>query len=839
MLRVALMSEYELLEKLTKSKMPVDERVQYELDLIKNGPPFIAKSFLKAFQDVIVDGNSPQNLNECHSIIAYNLGFTKSHPGKISFHYPVEPGALPDIDTDFAYPDQVKEYIRNKYGANRVIGIPTYGRYKFRALLTDLCRVVTDEDGERYVSIEDVKAFNKKLPFKLDQQVSSDMADEEDNEDDDELFSNPDIQQFQRRYPKIFEHFSRLYATPKYRGRHAAGVAILPDEARNTLPLSMLSGNVCAEWTEGQGVSELGSIGVIKLDILGLKTLKILDTTNHLIMQRYDIDEETPWPCACKKQGLKCPTNSKMPMLLRSGEKLIDFNKICMNVPKVYRSISEGATQGVFQFEPEGITKFTKKYGPKRFLDLALITSLYRPGPLDAKLDKLGMPIDPDDPSWKSAPSAAHAFIERYNGREKVYYASPKLEDVLGESYGVAVFQEDISRIIMKMTKCNFNDAEKVRKFLTKVKPEALKSDPDKIAELKKYEAKFTAQALENNCTPEEIRGVWNLIVPFARYGFNRSHAVAYSMISFQTAFCRTQFPVEFLTALMIHNVDKTDKLVEYVRTAQKLNLKILPPDLNTSDVSFKITENGEILAGFTVFKGIGDKAADEIINNRATQGPFKSVEDFLSRDIAWRRLDVGDLQVLVKGGTFDQFNENRAQVLTQILVQKKKVKKFEDLATFDLEQSVKEFDIFAEPGETKQQEIDISLIKPWSKAVVEHNFREAFGFLLEDYLTKNKEKVAQAHKVIHDIVKQSKKDATVGVIQEIKILVQKNGEKYARITATNMDGIKEQWLLFASVWNVFKNDIKFYYTYVCIGKKDDKGTFLVDSMKDMEDYLK
>ncbi len=1100
------MTDYELLEKLVRKKINVTERHEKELALLAQAPNFIPKAFLQAYQHIIINGNSPAlvPVNECHSQIAVDLGLTTSPVGNTSFHYPVNPGDLPDIDTDFAFPAQVKEYISNTYGADKVVGIPTYGRYKVKSLLNDLCRVIVDEDGEPVVPPEEVKALNKKLPFKIDAQIAGDMADEdiieEDGMNDDEIFTNTDIQDFQKKFPQVFEHFKLLYALPKYRGQHAAGVVILPEAARDTLPLSLTKKNICTEWIEGQGVNELGSVGVIKVDILGLKTLKVLDTCNKLIMARYPLDDDTPSPCSCKKQDKPCKTNYKMPFLIRqaTGERLINFNALCLNIPKVYKAIGNYETQGVFQFEPEGISAFTHKYNPKEFYDLALITALYRPGPLDARLDDKGMPIDPELPEYKKATSAAIQFIERHNGQAKVYYASPKLEDVLKKNYGIAVFQEDISRIVMKMTGCEFAEAEKIRKFLTKVKPELVKTDPDTIAKLKSFEDKFTKQSLEQGASKVEIEGVWNLIVPFARYGFNKcisgdtlvmrssgnqfckkevtvrelfdaqesktsigkkmrlygikimqmssdgkirpgklkkiyysgiqnvfevktedgksikvtnnhrlltnkgyqetnmlkigdslvvqgenssdysrktyvsagkllkteghwnenenngnyidgrsvayreaitklsrtfcqachklnnnstkhafeiahiksfqecnsdwleynnltnlkylcnschkkidfkkgerkirfthgkniklekitsiehvgleptydiemdteehnflankivshnSHAWTYSLISFQTAFCRTLFPLEFLTSLMIHNVHNTagkDKVIEYIRTAQKLEYKVLAPDINLSDVNFTINEENQIVSGLTMINRVGEKASNFIVQNRKEFGPFTSIEDFLSRKIVWRTVKIDVLEALVNSGAFDSIAPNRKLAWAKIQINKKKAK-IEDF---------EQVEIGSDENDNPIKEIYVEDFSNKEKITFE---REYFGFLLEDYVTKNKAQIERYRKTLRTIAIQKKKQETIGTIEDIKVMNQKNGEKYARITATNIDGIKEQWLIFSSVWKVYKNSIKVFETYFALGKKDDRS-FLVDSIQPLDDVIK
>lgn len=818
------LSAYDVLKSVVESKLNITPRIEKELELLKDAPSFIPEAFLKSYQLICLDGREPGTVNDCHSLIAYELGITSVHPNNISFHYPVKSGEFPDVDTDFAYPEQVKDYLKEKYGEDRVVGIPTYGRYKVKGLLSDLCRVYLDENKERVVSLEEVKALNKSLPHKIDQKVSEDMLDDDDPDDDDEeLFSNSEIQDFQHKYPQIFEHFKALYASPKYRGRHAAGTVILPQPARDTLPLSMVTKKVCTEWTEGQGVSELGSVGVLKIDILGLKTLKILDTANKLILERYQLDENTPSPCACKKEGVQCDSSYQLPFMVReaTGERLIDFNHLCLNVPKVYKAIGDFQTQGVFQFEPEGISGFTHKYNPKRFYDLALISALYRPGPLDARLDEHGMPIDPEDPEYRKAPSAAMVFIERHNGRSKIHYASQKLEEVLKDSYGIAVFQEHISLIVMAMTGCGFAEAEKLRKFLTKVKPEALKSNPAVIAELKGHEEKFTKQSLVNGCNEKETEAVWNLIVPFARYGFNKAHAVTYSLISFQTAFCRTLFPLEYLTSLMIHNVDNTDKLIEYVRTAQKLGYDVLPPNINESQSNFIINKDEKIVAGFEFVKGVGEKAATQIITNRNEVGPFTSLEDFLGRKIKWAQVNVRVLFSLIKAGAFDSIAPNRALTLAQVAVLKKQAK-ITDFETID---------IFTEEGNEETKITELHIVD-WDKKTKTDYERESFGFLLEDFVAKNKKNIILYHEIIKNLSEQYKKHATIGTISDLKELDQKNGQKYARINVVNIDGIKEHWLLFASVWKVFKSSIKDFETYIAIGKKDEKGTVIVDSLE-------
>ena len=473
------MQTINLLEKIAQTHTDMSPRIIKELIMLKEAPEFITEGFLKAYQAIFIDKSmQPQAVNECHSELAYALGITTMHPGKVSFHYPVKPSALPDIDNDFADNHAVKNYAIEKYGVDNVCNIGTYGRYKFKSLLKDLARLGKDDDGDRLISVEEVNTFTKKLGLKIDQEI----AEDDDSEEGEDLeFENEHIQAFQRAYPWVFTHFKRLLGLPKYAGQHAAGILILPEAFRDTLPIRKNKDEYCSEWTEGQGVSELGSMGAIKIDLLGLLTLNILQLSNELVVKRFNLDENSPSPCSCKEEGLECSTNYKLPFMTRKNPQgetinIIDLDNLCLRIKGAYEGICEGATEGIFQFEPRGITEFAKSYEPKEFSDLYYITSLYRPGAMDCHLDKDGMPIDKDInlAGYEKAKGAHIHFVERRHGRENIKYPAPELEEILKESNGIAVFQEDISRIVMRMTGCTFADAEVIRKYFTKVKPELL-----------------------------------------------------------------------------------------------------------------------------------------------------------------------------------------------------------------------------------------------------------------------------------------------------------------------------------------------------------------------------
>lgn len=804
----------DILEKLVKSQVTIDERIEYELQLLSEAP-FLVEAFLKAYQIIHIDRIAkPTNINEPDSMIAFHLGITTKEPAKM-MHYPVSNDAFPDIDSDFADPKRAKEYLRAKYGEDFVIGIGNYGTFKARALITDLARLFVDENKKPIISHDEVKTFTKKLPFRIDNEIAGEVEDELTTENE-IVFNNKDLQLFQAKYPRIFDHFALLYGKPKSRGMHAAGTCILPQPARETLPLMRSRKEeirYVSEFVEGLGVQELTSIGIIKIDILGLKALRILDTANKLIMLRYGLDDETPSPCACKSQGKTCDTNFLLPFAIRkaTGERYIDLDMLCQNIPLIYENIGNHLNQGVFQLEPSGISEFAHKFKPTEFMHLAYITALYRPGPLDAKLDELGQPIDTDDPKYANALSAAESFIERRHGRQQIFSPSKRVEEVLKNSYFIIVFQEDLTQTIMAMTNWTFNDAEKLRKFLTKVKPGA--KGPDELRALEEYKQKYIKACLLNGCEQKEADGIWSLIEPFARYGFVKSHAVAYSLISYETAFMRAFFPLEFLTALLIHSGDE-DKTVEYIRAIQNLGYTIKKPDINLSENDFAISENNEIMCGLLSLKGIGEAGANEIVNNRNQYGKFVSLEDFLSRTINWRKLNIGDIEVLIRAGTFDAIDSNRAFLWAKTQINKGKKK----LADFNV----------------VNNEL---IVEDWSDEEKTLSEKKLMGYSLDDFLIKNKKKLQEYKKVIKQIANQKKKDTSLGTVDSYKLAKQKDGNTYCRASVSNVDGVKETWLLFAQIWNSYKEMFKESKTYCAIGKRDE-NVFIVNAIKPMEDVI-
>ena len=506
---------------------------------------------------------------------------------------------------------------------------------------------------------------------------------------------------------------------------------------------------------------------------------------------------------------------------------LLISTSLCLYIPQIYETLCNGKTEGVFQLEPKGITEYTKSYEPKEFYDIALITALYRPGAMDLHMDDNGLPIDEDeDPEgYKKALGAHKIFVERRHGRVQTFCPSEKVRPILEKSNMVAVFQESISQMIMAMTNCSFAEAEDIRKFFTKFKPKLLLNNPDIANKFDNIEKKYFSQCKENGCTEQEAKNIWNMILPFSRYGFVKAHAVGYSIITYETVFFRTFYPLEYFTCLLIHS-GSDDKSLNYIRAAQKEGISVKKPNINKSEMTYSINADNEIVAGLTSIKSIGEKAANLIIQNRQKDGEFTSVEDFLSREIEWRNVNVRVLEALVKAGAFDSLCENRALVLAKILISKGKAKVTDYIKKED------EVDIFGEKP-TKRVSIDDINIEEWTaKEKVAHEY-EAFGFRFEDTLKEEFDNIKKYFEVFEKIAKKKLKVARIGTIIDVFVKADKNGNNMAFLTIKQLDGKNLKWVMFSQTYKEFQDKMIKRESYFAFGKEDKKwDSFIVEGLE-------
>lgn len=461
-------------------------------------------------------------------------------------------------------------------------------------------------------------------------------------------------------------------------------------------------------------MSYVEKIGLVKFDFLGLKTLTVIQTALDLIKSSRGVT--------------------------------IDLETLFLEDPKTYTLLSAGNTTGVFQLESSGITEMVQKLKPNCFDDLVAILALYRPGPLDS-----GM---------------ADHYIERKHGRAKVEYIHPLMEKSLSDTYGIMLYQEQIMQLARELAGYSLGEADLLRKAMGKKIPE----------EMAKQKVRFVTGCIERGITERAAGEIFSQMETFARYGFNRSHSVAYAMVSYQTAYLKAHYPVEFMAALMSHEGGDTDKILKDLNECRKQNMEILPPDVNESSSSFSVAGNS-IRYGLSAVKGIGEKAVELIILEREAKGKFKSIDDFISRVDSLNRRVV---ESLIKCGAFDGTGESRRGMLEALdgLLKKSKSKDHGQLS------------LFGSPPKRETPEWPIN-----QKLSFE---REALGFYISGHpLEKFRPELKKLGVISTEDIKTSSSSIRIaGVVTQLKLKNTKKGDRYASF-------LLEDWLgaIEALVW--------------------------------------
>jgi DNA polymerase-3 subunit alpha len=537
----------------------------------------------------------------CGAIVSYLLKLSHVCPLEydLLFERFLDPNRneAPDIDIDFCQErrEEVIAYVRQKYGEGSVAQIATFGTLAARAAIKDVGRVMD-------VPLERVNRLTSLVPKVLDISL------------DDALKQSPDLKKEYESDPTVHELIDiarTLEGTNRNTGTHAAGVVISEGPLTDHVPLQRVvrkgddSGGKAAEavittqWVMG----DLEKVGLLKMDFLGLRTLTLLEHCLRLIEKSH-------------------------------GQRL-DLQQLPLDDRKTYELLQRGDAKGVFQLESDGIRELLKRMKPDNIRDLIAIMALYRPGPLQG-----GM-VD--------------SYVNRKHGRERPTYPHPVMEDVLKETYGVLVYQEQIMRILNRLGGIELSSAYACIKAISKKKQD--------IIDLRR--AEFVKGAQQSNLEERVARDIFDLIVFFAGYGFNKSHSAAYASIGYQTACLKANYTPEFMAALLSSEIDDTEKIVTHIEDARRLGVAVRPPDVNAGDVDFTV-QDGQILFGLSAIKGVGRGAVTEIVRVRAEQGPFRDLFDFCERTDA-RLVNRAAIERLIKAGAFDALASCR-RALFQVL---------------------------------------------------------------------------------------------------------------------------------------------------------------------------
>ncbi len=598
----------------------VRERMEFELGVILEtgyaGYFLITWDFIRwAREHGIPVG--PGRGSAAGSLVSYALGITSLDPlgFDLLFERFLNPErvSMPDIDIDFCYErrEEVIEYVRRKYGREAVGQIITFGTMKSRAVVRDVGRTLGFEPSE-------TDRIAKLIPNQPGKEMSVREAVEK-------LREVKEIAQRDERHRKLFEYSMALEGLSRHASVHAAGVVIAPGPLDEYVP-------ICLQQTRGSGsggeseavvvtqydMSCLDDAGMLKMDFLGLKTLTVIRDAVEMVRER--------------EGALRNPV---------SGAVHDSIEDVPLDDPDVYRMIARGGTSGVFQFESNLATEKLRAMRCDRFEDLVATNALIRPGPLDSGMTDV--------------------FIRRKLGQEEVRFPHPDLEPVLEPTYGVIVYQEQVMRIANLLAGFSLAEADVLRKAVGK-----------KDAELIRRElGRFVDRAVERGVDRRTADELATQIETFGRYGFNRSHSAAYSLLSYQTAWLKAHYPAQFMAALLSSVLDKTDRVVQYIAECRDLprslphlerGVEVLAPDVNESKWKFTVSGPLEVRFGLGAVRGVGAGAVRSILAAREEGGPFTSLFDFLSR-IDLRALNKRACEALIAAGALDAFG-HRAQLL-------------------------------------------------------------------------------------------------------------------------------------------------------------------------------
>ena len=631
-----------------------EDRLKHEIDIINSMDYasyfLIVSDYIKwAKKNSIPVG--PGRGSGAGSLVAYSLDITDLDPIEFDliFERFLNPDriSMPDFDIDFCEEkrDLVFEYLKTKY-KNGVAHIITFGKLKARMALRDVGRVL----GLSYGHVDRIckmVPFDPSRPLTLQESIDREPRFKE------EIKKNSKVK-------KLLELSLKLEGLNRNMATHAAGVVIAGDKLADQFPLYMDHGSNLTLPSTQYDMYSSENAGLVKFDLLGLKTLTVIDNT-------------------IKRLKLKNIN--------------LDISKINHNDEKVFSLLSTGETTGLFQLESAGMREAIKQMKPNKFDDIIALVALYRPGPMS------NIPV----------------YNDCKNGFKDPDYIHPTLKDILTPTYGIIIYQEQVMQIAQTLAGFTAGEADILRRAMGKKKK----------SELDKQKERFINGAIKNGITKDVANFVFTKIEPFAQYGFNKSHAAAYALIAYQTAYLKTYHKEDFISATMSTELTNTSKLREFVEELKKMNIEIVKPSINKCFSDFKAID-GKIFYGLGAIKNVGFEAVTNIVLEREKNGKFKSLVDFINRV---NSKDVNKLQLegLVNAGAFDEFDKDRNKILTSI------PKIIQNIKNVNDEKDNNQSNLF-DNQDNEYEEFEFLSSVPWSqKKLLSEEFK-SLGFYLSNH---------------------------------------------------------------------------------------------------------
>lgn len=581
-----------------KETPEIKERIEYELKIITDkgyAPYFLV------VDDLIDHARTSGILTTIRgsvagSIVTFLLGITNVNPLEYKLPFerflnPFRPSA-PDIDMDFAdnRRDEMIEYVKSKYGEDRVAQIGTFGTMMARGAVRDVARAL----GYPYVIGDRISKMipmgSQGMPMTIDHAMEI-------------VPELKDAYKKERDTKEIIDLAKKVEGCVRHISVHAAGVVIAPKELTEYIPLQFdpKGGKIITQYD----MHSAEDAGLLKFDFLGIRNLAILSDAVNLVKKFYNIN--------------------------------IDIENIPLDDKKTFELLSSGQTEGLFQLNGSGMTRYLKELKPTSIHDINAMVALYRPGPMDTIPE----------------------YIKRKQNPRLVKYMDPRMKKFLSESHGLIVYQDDLLFSAIELAGYNWEEADKFRKAVGKKIP----------AEMAAQREKFTAGIIKNGQTPEFAEKLWKLFEPFQAYGFNKAHAASYGKVAYQTAYMKANYPVEYMAAILTAESGDVDKIGEIISECKNMDIPVLPPDINESfggftclpkNAGIKIdneNKSARIRFGLYTIKNLGVDIANAVIAERKANGKFKSITDFLDR-IKHKNLNKKSMEAFIKSGCMDEWGD-------------------------------------------------------------------------------------------------------------------------------------------------------------------------------------
>ncbi|HXQ29310.1 MAG TPA: DNA polymerase III subunit alpha [Gemmatimonadales bacterium] len=748
---------------------PVETRLAYELDVITRtgyaGYFLIVYDFIRAAKERGIPVG-PGRGSAAGSLVAYALGITRVDPLEFDLLFErflnPERVSMPDIDLDFCFErrGEVIQYVRERYGRESVGQIITFGTLKARAAFRDVARTLRVEPSE-------VDRLTKLIPAAPG--FTTTLAEA--------AARSPELAALARedeRVRKILDLGTRIEGLARHASVHAAGIVIAPGPLTDYVPVCVAPQEPDAIITQYDMVS-LEKVGMLKIDILGLKTLTVLHDAVQAVRERHGVT--------------------------------LDLDTLDREDPAAYALLRSGRTAGVFQFESPIGTECLRNMKCDRFDDLVAANALLRPGPLDT-----GMHL---------------VFINRKLGREPVRYPHPALEEILAPTYGVITYQEQVMRIANILGGFSLAEADVLRKAVGKKDKELIQQEL----------GRFIERAVALGHQRRVIEEIAAQIETFGRYGFNKSHAVAYSVLSYQTAWLKAHYPAEFLAALLSSEIGDTDKVVQYIAEARDLGVEVLPPDVNESGFKFTVVSERRIRFGLGAIKNVGEGAIASILEGRR-DSRYDSLLDFCDR-LDLRLCNKRVFEALIGAGACDSLNGHRAQFEAAL---------DGALAEAQMRQGDRQAGqgaLFGDEGSVSKPTVTLPNVPTWSEHERLTREKAVLGFFISGHPLARYRVEAGLFGTRTTATLEAWSDQKVciaAVVTAVKRQVsKKTGAEYARLTLEDFHGTASA-LVFPEAWaklnDVIHADQAMLFTggYSARDRGEDRAPFIVEQAKPLDD---